>query len=352
MKFITKLFIIVLMIFLHNLSGDIFSNIDGEGFGLSKKEALINAKRNALERSVGMILSSRSLAKNNILVKDKILTKSEGFITKYEITKESVDNEIYQIKIKADITNLIDNILKDEMAIKFLIGEMGFPKFGVIIKDKEGSRDKFAENIIIENFIKSYFNVHLITKEEINSSNSTKIDFIIQGSVDYSTSAIKAYNIENMYSVHTKIECKIISMLDNKIISSDTFTTKKAHFDPEEAKRQSISLCSDKISKFLIQDSIEKWSKYYNEELKNIDIIITNISYGTSERLSKILQYIFNGIESVAVKEYKEQNQHFIINSLIDTDNIFRIIKDELLKLKKEVKVNSVSDNKISLELF
>ncbi len=352
MKHITKIIIIISLVFICNLSGEIFTNIDGEGIGLSKKEALINAKRNVLEKSVGMILSSRSLAKNNMLVKDRILTKSEGFITKYEITNESVDNEIYKTKIKADITNLIDNILKDELAIRFLIEEMGFPKFGVVINNREGSRDKFAENIIIDNFMKSFFNIHLITEEEISNPNSTMIDFIIQGSVDYSTSAIKAYNIENMYSVHTKIECKIISMLDNKIISSDTFKTKKAHFDPEEAKRQSISLCSDKISKFLIQDSIEKWSKYYNEELKKVDIVIDNISYETSGELAKVLRYIFNGIESIAVKEYKEQNQHFIVNSLIDADNIFHIIKDELLKFKKEVKVNSISDNKIILKIL
>ncbi|MCK5760104.1 MAG: hypothetical protein KAH33_02340 [Candidatus Delongbacteria bacterium] len=351
MKCIFKIIIIISLILVCDLSSEIFKDIDGEGIGISKKEALINAKRNALGRSVGMILSSRSLANNNILVKDRILTKSEGFIKKYEITNESVDNDIHQIKIKADITNLIDNILKDELAIKFLVEEMGFPKFGVMINNKEGSRDKFAENIIIDNFMRSYFNVHQLVEGE-NNTIETEVDFIIQGSVDYSTSAIKAYNIENMYSVHTKIECKIISMLDNKIISSDTFTTKKAHFDPEEAKRQSISLCSDKISKFLIQDSIEKWSRYYNEELKNIDIIIDNISYETSEELTKVLRYIFNGIESIVVKEYKDQSQHFMVNSLIDTDNIYHIIKDELLKFKKEVKINSVSDNKISLELF
>ena len=247
------------------LFSKIFTNIEGEGIGSSKNEALINAKRNALERSVGMMLSSKSLANNNILIKDRILTKSEGFIKKYELMQESVEDGIYQIKIKADITNLIDDILKDEFAIKFLIHEMGFPKFGVIIDNKDGNRDKFAENIIIENFIRSYFDVCEIPDGGIDSLRN-KIDFIIQGSVDYSTSEIKSYNIKNMYSVHTKIECKIKSLSDNKIISSDTFTTKKAHFDPQEAKRQSISLCSDKISKFLIEDSIEKWNRYFNEE--------------------------------------------------------------------------------------
>ncbi|NOR45124.1 MAG: hypothetical protein GQ534_06005 [Candidatus Delongbacteria bacterium] len=257
--------IIFILIMSLLLFSKIFTNIEGDGTGTSKNEALMNAKRNALERSVGMMLSSKSLAKNNMLINDRILTKSEGFIKKYELIQESVEDGIYQIKIKADITNLIDDILKDEFAIKFLIGEMGFPKFGVIINSKDGSRDKFAENIVIDNFMKSYFNVCKIPEDGIDSVRS-KTDFIIQGSVDYSTSEIKAYNIENMYSVHTKIECQIISLSDDKIISSDTFTTKKAHFDPQEAKRQSISLCSDKISKFLIEDSIEKWNLYFNEE--------------------------------------------------------------------------------------
>ena len=257
------IFLILLMNLL--LFGKIFTNIEGEGIGTSKNEALINAKKNALERSVGMMLSSKSIAKNNMLINDRILTKSEGFIKKYELMQESVVDGIYKIKIKADIANLIDDILKDEFAIKFLIGEMGFPKFGVIINNQDGGRDKFAENIVIENFIKSYFDVYEIPEGGIDSLKN-KIDFIIQGSVNYSTSKIKVYNIENMYSVHTKIECQIISLFDDKIISSDTFTTKKAHFDPQEAKRQSMSLSSDKISKFLIEDSIEKWSLYFNEE--------------------------------------------------------------------------------------
>ncbi|MDA3884196.1 MAG: hypothetical protein PF638_01235 [Candidatus Delongbacteria bacterium] len=345
-----KIIVLILLVNLF-LFGKIFTNIEGEGFGSSKEEAIINAKRNALERSVGMILSSKSLAKNNMLINDKILTRSEGFIKKYELILENVDNGIYQVKIKADIANLIDDILKDEFAIKFLIGEMGFPKFGVIIKSKDGGRDKFAENIIIDNFIKSYFNVCEIPENGIDSVLN-KIDFIIQGSVDYSTSEIKSYNIENMYSVHTKIECQIKSTLDNTILSSDTFTTKKAHFDPLEAKRQSIDLCSDKISKFLIEDSIEKWSRYYNEELEIIDISIANISYDHSEELHRILNNLFVGIESIVVKEFKDKSRSFKISSLMSSNDVLEFIKDEISKQKYKIKVNSISKNQIKLELF
>ncbi|MBN2790441.1 MAG: hypothetical protein JXR69_09660 [Candidatus Delongbacteria bacterium] len=342
--------VILLLTMFLSLNSKILTNIEGVGIADNKLEALFQAKRDVLEKSFGLILSSKSIAKNNMIINDRLLIKSEGYIKKYDIVKESFDEGIYHTTIKAEVTDLLDDILKDEFAKKFLILEMGFPKFGVIITTKDSLRENFAENIIIDNFMRSYFDVHKINDE--NSDEPDKVDFIIEGSVDYSTSKISSYNIENMYSVHTQIECQIRAAGNDKIISSEIFKTKKAHFDSVEAKRQSIALCSDMISKYLIEDSIEKWSKYFNEETRKLDIVIKNISYETSERLLAELNYLFSGTESVCANDYHERHRTIIINSFMNGNDILETIKKFLLKHDHKVRVESVNESCINLELI
>lgn len=84
---------------------DVTEEVIATGFGMDKKQALDNAFRDAVKQSVGVVIDSETMLANDEIIKDQILTASNGFITKYDIVKESVDNGLTQVTIKATVKN-------------------------------------------------------------------------------------------------------------------------------------------------------------------------------------------------------------------------------------------------------
>lgn len=78
-------------------------NVIAEGSGASEKEALIDAYRNAVRQVVGAVVDAETLVKDDVIIDDKVLTYSDGFIKTYEdfAGSKSVKSGIHRIKIKA-----------------------------------------------------------------------------------------------------------------------------------------------------------------------------------------------------------------------------------------------------------
>jgi len=98
----------------------------------ARNQALINAQRNAVEQGVGLVLDSKTATENFQVIKDQILTSSQGFVTKYLVVSEGAtpDRQSYVVKIKADVAQ---NLLEDKLAaLRILNKKMGNKRIMVI----------------------------------------------------------------------------------------------------------------------------------------------------------------------------------------------------------------------------
>jgi len=98
----------------------------------ARNQALINAQRNAVEQGVGLVLDSKTVADNFQVIKDEILTSSQGFVTRYLVVSEGTtpDRQSYQVKIKAEVAQ---NLLEDRLAaLRILNKKMGNKRVMVI----------------------------------------------------------------------------------------------------------------------------------------------------------------------------------------------------------------------------
>ncbi|MDH4120106.1 MAG: hypothetical protein OEV94_00150 [Deltaproteobacteria bacterium] len=131
--------LVVLLAVLHAapaLADDVIA--EGEAAILSgnraaaREQAVRNAQRNAVEQSVGVLLDSKTVMENFEVIKDKILTSSEGFVTKYKVLEESVspDGSSMRVKIEATVEK---NLLKDRLAaLRILHQKMGNRRLMVV----------------------------------------------------------------------------------------------------------------------------------------------------------------------------------------------------------------------------
>ncbi len=112
------------------------------GMGMSKDEAVKDGKRKAVEQ-VFVKVYSQSKTRDFVLVKDTILTRSAGFVQRFEIIgKPTVsDDDVWEVKMKVvvlkdpidDLWGVVTGLLKD----------MGRPKIMVFLREKVD--DKWLE---------------------------------------------------------------------------------------------------------------------------------------------------------------------------------------------------------------
>ena len=102
----------------------------------AEKQALRNAQRNAVEQGLGVVLDSKSRTENFKLIQDRVLTASEGFVTKFNVLSKgpTPNGKNYRVKIKATVSR---NLLKDRLsALRILHQSTGQKKVMVIYQSE------------------------------------------------------------------------------------------------------------------------------------------------------------------------------------------------------------------------
>ena len=74
--------------------------VEAKGVGLKREDALQDALRNAVGQAVGITVSSQTQVENFMVLSDAISSKTEGYITNYEIIKETPFKDRFEIDIK------------------------------------------------------------------------------------------------------------------------------------------------------------------------------------------------------------------------------------------------------------
>ncbi|MFC1811318.1 hypothetical protein ACFL03_01350 [Thermodesulfobacteriota bacterium] len=120
--------------------------IEAQGESMSSKEdALRQAMRLAVEQAVGVFVHSETEVENFELKKDKILSRTQGYVTSYTVLKEEKVDDVIKVVIRATIS--LDKIKDDLLAMKILLDSMERPKVMILIKEKLLSADKAGGKI-------------------------------------------------------------------------------------------------------------------------------------------------------------------------------------------------------------
>ena len=73
------------------------------GYGIDKEKALKNAFKSAIEQYVGVVVDADTIVENGEMIKDEILTASNGYIQEYEELSTENSGGLVEIKIRATV---------------------------------------------------------------------------------------------------------------------------------------------------------------------------------------------------------------------------------------------------------
>lgn len=109
--------------------------VDDKDLVGTKKRAIIDAQKRAVEMVVGVYISGSTIVERAITVRDKIIAKIDGHIDSYEILSEKREGELYKVRIKAlvRITRINEDLVDSEFINTSTIG--GNPQIGIWIDE-------------------------------------------------------------------------------------------------------------------------------------------------------------------------------------------------------------------------
>jgi hypothetical protein len=170
-----------------------FGSIVGKGVGLDYNNALEYAKRDALERSVGVYISSETIIKNDQLLNDKIYSLSSGFVKKYEVLSTTIlSPTTTEVIISADISKdaLFSEIKNAGITIELNGGGL-FEQFNQIQKYDQDEYSIFRSLFNNPpNYSPYNFSVEYDKPVFNEAEHNCKVKFHIKGNVNENAKAI------------------------------------------------------------------------------------------------------------------------------------------------------------------
>jgi hypothetical protein len=346
------------------------STITVEGMGMSENAAIENAKRNAVEIGIGTIMSSETLVKNSVVFSDDIFAKAIGFVKSYKkIDGYKGSDGLWIVTIEAEVTDILDEVLQDELAVQTLLNAMDRPKIVFLIREDnliDNTPTDFAETKLLSMFYEKGFDV--VDRQLVAA---------LKGDPDY-TSALAgnvaaAAQIANQLGADlvvigtAKISSggKVYSMtsgqadLNAKIVRGDTgeilAIVPKAHgafghISPSTAGVRAVNLAAEILGKDIIGQLILKWSTQQANAV-NIFLVLKNSDFMSYMYYGTYLKsQIIPGIRDAFDKGLNEGVAEYHILYEGKSQNLAM----QLMQMQSDlvqIKITGLSGNRISAEV-
>ena len=293
-----------------------FSKIVGENVVDAYSQSKDAALRNAVETSVGLFVSSKSVINNFSEIQDKIFTFSEGFINNYSIIAQSiVDSSTVKTELYACVS--LDPLDSELRTIRLLSDEIGSPKIGILFNKNMCRSDPSLYSSLIRILVEagmpnSFAKISKpkvqvdFNKYDIILEVSIKIEDLGNAPIPYSHNSL-ANNGFNSVNIYFGIEAYWADTLE--MITQRNFSRKLLSKSFCSALSTILSKEEENFTKKIVKDITANW----NEGLQNgRHISLTaNMSAKTSIQFTKILKKILVTNDSVKNLRYSNGSAIF-----------------------------------------
>jgi len=114
---------------------------------ISESDAVRAAQRAAVEQGIGVFIRTESQMSNFELVRDDVLSTSQGYVTSLDIVESKAEGGEFRVKIRATVS--LEQIKNDLMAMEILLDAMARPKLLILI-DESGLDVSMGDNRLAE----------------------------------------------------------------------------------------------------------------------------------------------------------------------------------------------------------
>ncbi len=326
---------------------------------IARDKALDGALRNAVEKVVGVMVSSTSEVENFQLKIDRILSESKGFVNTYKILSENRQKDQFEVVIEADVGR---ERLKDRLeAINLIMARKSKPRL-MLLFSEQAQKDVIAEAAMSRYFMGKGFRLvdaQLLRRERGGSlpgdpksvsrlAGLYGAEIVLLGGVESATTSFNVGGIE-MHSNKVTVSVKVINGDTGEVITTDS----KAGSAPgmKGDIKKITEEAAEKLARQMMEEVLEKWSA----ELVNsvtVKLLVSGLdSYEDLQLLKDLL--------SSEVKGFKEMHQRGYQRGQAELDLEMRgnsqSLADDLAAMtvnKRRVKILGITANQVEAGFF
>jgi hypothetical protein len=323
---------------------------------IARDKALDGALRSAVEKVVGVMISSTSEVENFQLKMDRILSESKGFINTYQIVSEKRQQDQFEIVIDADVGR---ERLKDRLeAISLIVARKSKPRIMLLFAERS-QKDALAEAAMSRYFMAKGFKLidaQLLRKERGNDlqldpkslsrlAGQYGAEVVMIGGVEAETTSFNVGGIE-MHSNKATVSVKVINGDTGEVITADS----KGGSSPgmKGDIKKIIEEAAEKLARQMMDEVLEKWSA----ELVNtatVKLIIVGFnSYDDLQAFKDLIALEVKGFKELHQRSYQHGQAELDLEMRGNSQSLADDLSAMTLKNKK-VKILGITANRVEV---
>jgi hypothetical protein len=287
--------------------------IGGNRVDIAREKALDGALRSAVEKVVGIMVTSTSEVENFELKRDRILSESRGFINTYAVISENRQGDQLELIVEADVGR---ERLKDRMqAINLIMARKSKPRLMLLFTEK-AQKDALAEAAMSRYFMGKGFK--LIDAQSLPRERSGELlkdaksssrlagqygaEILMIGAVDAAVNSSNVSGIE-IHSNKVTVSVKVINGDTGEVITADSKSASSPGMKGDIKKITEEA--AEKLARQMVEEVLERWSA----ELTNtvtVKLVVSGLdNYETLQQFKELLAAGVKGFKEAQQRSYR-----------------------------------------------
>jgi len=310
----------------------------------SREEATEAARRDAVEQVTGVFITSESEMKNFDLVKDEVMTKTQGFVKRSKVVKEGRDGPMYQVTIEAEVSR--GAFLKEmNDSLEGLYRRVGRPRVMLVINERldsggaglSATEKEIRKILLAQGF--TFVDPKVITRAQMADleakgkdvdkdtlmrlGQSTKAEILIAG--QSRTSSKGQFN--RFFRVQGDVSLDVLKTDNGQIMASEVHSATALHIAEETAAMNAIQKAAQEITPKLMQQVTYQWIKDKNEGSR-LEMIVRGASFSDLVKLRRSLGNGVKGVKKVTQRSFSQGTATLELDTKDTSERVAESISD------------------------
>ncbi len=343
----------------------------------ARDRALQDALRKAVEQTLGTFIDSQTRVENYMVVEDRILNWTRGYVNNYQIVAErKAAADMYEVTVNATVD--VGDLSKDMNALQNLIQNMGNPRLMFLVDEKNigDTFDRYhyfavdmtaTETVLMNKFMEKNFEVVDPSTVRANKerdavmaaingdnraaaaiANALDAEVVITGKAVVTVAS--GVNLAGMKSCQANITARVIDADVGSVLATSMKNAAYPHIDEVTGGSKAIEKAAGALADELIARITEKWrSKFY--QAATVKLLVTGLSsYTDASNFRGALQYLGRGIKAVNQRNMNAGVGEFDVQIAGNADQLAREL-DQRKVTNYSIVVTGATANKVTLKV-
>lgn len=315
----------------------------------SRDEAVEAARRDAIEQASGVFISSESEMQNYDLVRDDVLSRSEGYLKSAKIIQEGVVDHLYQVRLEAQVVKgaflrQFHNSLAD------LYQRVGKPRLMMALHEHSapdacagpgegeqgpGTRE-LRKMLLAEGFTfvdPQAANRDLLLEVQTKGKQanpkaltqlgqSSGAEILIVGDVRCADIGV----VDHFHRAQAWMSLDVLRADTSQVLASQTSNAIGVHVSDNQARFAALQKVAQDIVPQLIRQITYQWIKE-KQEGATIQLTVRNVSYDDLVQLRKMLANQVGGVRQVTQRSYEAGTAQLVLTTRYGSDRLAESIR-------------------------